>query len=117
MGLAATFKDFRSGTSEKLRINDLCMVTTLTNKISNIVCTTNRGAVQVIERSKQLEIEKNQPKILQSQLFHLTEGSHVKVTVDNRYVISAGLDGCIFVFKVKEMLPNQRKQADDEAVA
>lgn len=93
------------------------MVTTSTNKISNIVCATNRGAIQVIERSKQLETEKNQPKIMQSQLVHLREATHVKVTVDNRYVISAGNDGCIFVFKVKEMLPNQRRQADDEAVA
>lgn len=91
------------------------MVTTVANKISNIVCVTNRGAIQVIERSKQFENEKSQPKILQQQLIHLTESTHVKVTVDSRYVISAGQDGCIFVFKVKELLPNQRRQTEEES--
>ena len=63
VGLQATYKDSKSGDS--LRINDVCMVTTTTHKISNIVCTTNRGAVQVIERFKQLETEqRGQPKIL-----------------------------------------------------
>ena len=91
------------------RMNDVCIVTTPKHQIKNLVIATNRGTIRVInlpeKRTNNLADERFiKPNFIHQVLFpHSAEAVHVKTSIDGKYVFSIGMDGVLFVYKVKEI--------------
>ena len=45
---------------------------------------------------------------------HFGEITHVGATVDQRFLITAGKDGVIFVYKISEYVPSAKRQPVDD---
>lgn len=90
------------------RINDVCLVTTPKHLIKNLVFTTNRGTLRVINLPEKRNASIKEERFMRPEFIHQTlylhscEASRVASTMDGRYVFSIGLDGILFVLKVKE---------------
>jgi WD40 repeat protein len=82
-------------------------------KCKNLLAVTNRGEVQVMDVPNP---STNGPHIISSLMAHQGECTHVLATVDSKYLVTAGNDGIIFVYKISEYIPSAKRQPVDDGL-
>lgn len=95
--------------TDLFRITNFTLVTTPQYLVKNLVLGTNRGSLRVVNlpegRTDDLSAERfMKPGFIHQTLFaHAGEITKTACSFDGRFLFSAGKDGVLFVYKIKEL--------------